>query len=191
MNIKSILTAITPIEEDCWEAFEAFFTRKTLKKNEILWGNGEVCKHLVFINTGLFRSFRYVETKEVSTNFFFENSFFYDDYSFITQNPCIDTYEALEQTEITVIPRAAINLMFDRYKSFERLGRKMVEHNHVKLIEQQLALKNVSSKDKYLRLISAQPTIIQRVPLKFIASYLDMTPEYLSKLRKDITNTNT
>ncbi len=75
--------------------------------------------------------------------------------------------------------------MFDKYKSFERLGRMMVEHNHAALIEEQQHIKNISAKDKYLRLITEKPTILQRVPLKFIASYFDMTPEYLSKLRKD------
>lgn len=191
MDIKSILTSVTPIEEDAWTDFEQYFTKKKLRKNEKLWKTGEICKHLVFINYGLIRSYRYLGTKEISTHFFFEGRIFYDDYSFVSQNPCIDTYETLEETELIVIPRVAINLMYDKYKSFERLGRMIVENNHTALIEEHQNIKNLSSKEKYLNLISDKPDVLQRVPLKFIASYLNMTPEYLSKLRKELACSKT
>jgi CRP-like cAMP-binding protein len=186
MNLKSIFNNVTLIEEEAWSDFEQYFSTKTLRKQDVLWRAGEVCKHLVFIDKGLIRSFRFIEGKEISTNFFFEGTVFYDDYSFISGQPCSDSYEALEQTELIVIPKAAVNQMFDKYKSFERLGRKMVEHNHAKQIEEQQNSRSLPSKERYLQLLSTKPEFVNRVPLKFIASYLNMTPEYLSKLRKDI-----
>jgi CRP-like cAMP-binding protein len=188
MNLKSIFNQVTPIEEEAWIDFEQYFSIKTLRKRDVLWQAGEVCKHLVFINKGLIRSCRFIEEKEISTNFFFEDTVFYDDYSFISGQPCADSYEALEQTELIVIPKAAVNQMFDKYRSFERLGRKMVEHNHAKQLEELQNSRNLPSKERYLQLLSVRPDIANRVPLKHIASYLNMTPEYLSKLRKDIAS---
>lgn len=186
-HIKSLMTGVAPIEEEAWQDFEQHFTTNILKKGQELWKAGETCRQLVFINYGLIRSFRYTATREVSTHFYFENQLFYDDYSFISQQPCTDTYETIEETELVVIPKAAVHLMFDRYKSFERLGRMMAECHLATRIKEQLSSKTLSSKDKYLRLLSGSPHIIQRVPLKFIASYLDMTPEHLSKLRHDLS----
>lgn len=186
MNLKSLFNRVTPLEEEAWTDFEQYFSTKTLRKNDVLWHAGEICKHLVFIHTGLIRSFRFVEKKEISTNFFFENTVFYDDYSFISGKACADSYEALEQTELIVIPKAAVNQMFDKYKSFERLGRKMVEINHVRQIEEDQNSRSLPSKERYLQLLRTKSDVISRVPLKFIASYLKMTPEYLSKLRKDL-----
>lgn len=186
MNLKSLFNSVTPIEEEAWTDFEQYFSTKTLQKYDLLWRAGEICKHLVFINTGLIRSFRFLEKKEISTHFFFENTVFYDDYSFLSGQPCADSYEALEQTELIVIPKAVVNQMFDKYKSFERIGRKMVERNHARQLEEQHQSRSLPSKERYLRLLATQPDMVNRVPLKFIASYLNMTPEYLSKLRKDM-----
>ena len=116
-----------------------------------------------------------------------ENSIFYDDYSFIKQEPCILTYVALETTELIVIPRIALYEMFDKYKSFERLGRMMVERNHTMSIKEQLNFNGNKAEEKYLNLYFSQPNVIQRVPLKIIASYLHITPEHLSRIRKKLT----
>lgn len=187
INIKSLLTSVSPIEDNAWEDFEQYFTNKTLKKNEFIWKTGEVCKYLIFIQKGAIRSYRYTGTKENTTHFFLDGSIFYDDYSFISQNPCIDTYETLEDTEVVTIPRAAIMMMYDKYKSFERLGRLMTEYHHTVFIEENHITKNLSSKEKYLQLVKKQQQILQRIPLKYIASYLNMTPEHLSKIRKELS----
>ncbi|WP_395066130.1 Crp/Fnr family transcriptional regulator [Flavobacterium sp.] len=183
---KNILQSVTPISEDEWQHFEQFFTNKKLQKNETLWREGEVCSHLVFMKNGLIHSFYSKEDKEVCTNLYFENSIFYDDYSFINQEPCVLNYKALETTELIVIPRIALYEMFDKYKSFERLGRMMVERQHTIAINEQLNFNGNKAEEKYVNLIASQPQLLQRVPLKIIASYLNITPEHLSRIRKKI-----
>lgn len=185
-KLKAILNSVTPVETAAWDDFEAYFSVRTLRKNELLWKAGDTCKHLVYLQKGLVRSIHHIEDKEITQHFYLEHSVFYDDYSFVSQRPCTNTYEALEETILTVIPRAAVYLMFDKYKCFERLGRMMVEQNHIRLMEAQQQIKTLSAEEKYHRLIKTQPEIIQRVPLKIIASYLHMTPENLSRVRKKI-----
>jgi CRP-like cAMP-binding protein len=185
---KNILQNVTPISEDEWSNFEHYFSYRKLLKNETLWQEGEICNHLVFIKNGLIYCFHTKEEKEIVTNLYFENSIFYDDYSFIKQEPCMLTYVALETTELIVIPRIAVYEMFDKYKSFERLGRMMIERNHTVSIKEQLNFNGNKAHEKYLNLITKQSSLIQRVPLKIIASYLNITPEHLSRIRKKLAS---
>jgi hypothetical protein len=134
--IKSVFSEIVPIEE-AWDDFEQYFSLRTLMKNEILWNVGDHCKHLVFINSGVVRNYRTTDSREVTHHLFFENNLFCDDYSFISQQPCLGTYDALEKTELIVIPRAALYLMYDKYPSFERLGRMVVESKYIELLQLQ------------------------------------------------------
>jgi CRP-like cAMP-binding protein len=184
---KNILQNVTPISENEWLNFEQYFSCRKLLKNETLWKEGEICKHLVFIKRGLIYCYHNKEEKEIVTNLYFENSIFYDDYSFLKQEPCILTYVALEITELIVIPKIALYEMFDKYKSFERLGRMMVERNHTVSIKEQLNFNGNKAEEKYLNLIASQSNLVQRVPLKIIASYLNITPEHLSRIRKKIS----
>ena len=134
-TFKNILRNVTPVSEDEWQNFEQYFSFRRLNKNEILWKENEICNHLIFLKKGLIYCFHYKDDKEIVTNLYFENAIFYDDYSFIKQEPCILNYIALEETELIVIPRVALYEMFDKYKSFERLGRMMVERNHTISVE--------------------------------------------------------
>lgn len=186
-SLKKILQSVTPISETEWQNFEQYFSSRKLLKNETLWKEREICNHLVFLKSGLIYCFHNKEEKEIVTNLYFENAIFYDDYSFIKQEPCILTYVALEATELIVIPRIALYDMFDKYKSFERLGRMMVESNHTISIKEQLNFNGNKAEEKYLNLIATQPSLIYRVPLKIIASYLNITPEHLSRIRKKIS----
>lgn len=188
-TFKNILQSVTPISEDEWLNFEQYFSFRRLNKNETLWKENEICNHLVFLKSGLIYCFHYKDDKEIVTNLYFENAVFYDDYSFIRQEPCILNYVALEETELIVIPRIALYEMFDKYKSFERLGRMMVERNHTISIKEQLNFNGNKAEEKYLNLVAKQPSLIQRVPLKIIASYLTITPEHLSRIRKKIATT--
>jgi CRP-like cAMP-binding protein len=184
---KNILQNVTPLPADEWLNFEQYFSYRRLNKNEVLWKENEVCNHLVFISKGLIYCFYNKDGKEIVQNLYFGNSIFYDDYSFISQVPCLLNYVAIEITELIVIPRIALYEMFDKYKSFERLGRIMVERNHTLSIKEQLNSNGLTTEEKYLTLITNHPDVIQRVPLKIIASYLNITPEHLSRIRKRLT----
>jgi len=187
-TLKNILQSITPISEDEWDDFEQFFSERKLLKKETLWKEGEICKHLVFISKGLMYCYYNKDGKELVHNLYFEKNLFYDDYSFITNQPGFLNYIALETTEMIVIPKIGITTMFDKYKSFERLGRMIVEQNHSNALKERLAFSNNDAEEKYLNLINTQPDLLIRVPLKIIASYLNITPEHLSRIRKNLVS---
>jgi CRP-like cAMP-binding protein len=182
--LRTALNRFSSIEHEVWEEFEHFFIEKKVVKNEMIWENGEVCKHLIFIIKGAVRSFAVVHGNEVTNNFYFDSNLFYDDYSFISQRPCYVNYQALEKSELLLIPRTALYLMFNKYKSFERLGRLVVESRYVALYEAMNRKSNQSAGENYRYLMENDREIIQRVPLKLVASYLNITPEHLSRIRK-------
>ena len=191
ITFKNILQNVTPISESEWLNFEQYFSIRKLQKNDFLWKEGEICKHLVFIKSGLVYWYYRKEEKEIITNLYFEKAVFYDDYSFIEQEPSVLTYVALETTELIVIPRIVMYEMFDKYKSFERLGRMMVERQHIISIKEQLNLIGNKAEEKYLNMITSQPDLLKRVPLKIVASYLNITPEHLSRIRKKMASSTT
>ena len=186
---KTILQNVTPIAKNEWLHFEQYFSSQKILKKEFLWKAGELCKHLVFIKNGSIYCFFNREDKEIVTNLYFQNSIFYDDYSFIKQEPCMLNYVALETTELLVIPRIAIYEMFDQYKSFERLGRMVVEKNHTNSLKEQLIVHGSIAEIKYINLVESQPEVLSVVPLKIIASYLGITPEHLSRIRGKLADT--
>lgn len=186
---KTILQNVTPIAKNEWLHFEQYFSSQKILKKEFLWKAGELCKHLVFIKNGSIYCFFNREDKEIVTNLYFQNSIFYDDYSFIKQEPCMLNYVALETTELLVIPRIAIYEMFDQYKSFERLGRMVVEKNHTNSLKEQLIVHGSIAEIKYINLVESQPEVLRVVPLKIIASYLGITPEHLSRIRGKLADT--
>jgi len=182
--LRDALSSYSSLENEVWEEFEHFFIEKNIGKNEMIWQNGEVCKHLVFIVNGAVRSYSVAQGNELTNNFYFDDDLFYDDYSFISQKPCFNNYQALEDTELILIPRSALYLMFNKYKSFERLGRIVVECRYIELYEATARMNNQSAGENYRYLMENAREVIQRVPLKLVASYLNITPEHLSRIRK-------
>jgi CRP-like cAMP-binding protein len=178
-----------PIDVVAWSDFEQYLTTHSIKKGELLWKEGDVIKQIIFITKGAMRYYyhNHPSDKEVIAQFFFENAFLTDYVSFNTQEPTDYYFQALEDTEYIAFPRVAIYQMYDKYKVFERIGRLIAEYN---FIHQQNAFKdqkNLTPEEKYLKIVKERPKVIARIPLHMIASYLAITPEHLSRIRKKIS----
>lgn len=186
-SVKAAIFSVYQLEPEAWNEFEQALTLRKLYKGEMLWSIGDVCGQVIFINSGLIRSFAETEDKETTYQFFFENRLLTDYYSFITQQPCRLAYEALEACELLMISRAEVNRLFDKFKSIERFGRLLAEQNFLGILGTQMNLKSVSPEEKYLTLMKERPKVMQRVPLHMIASYLGMSPEHLSRIRKKVS----
>lgn len=185
-DLKSVIHQFSPVEAVAWKEFEQFFFERRLAKQEMLWEEGEFCQHLVFIQSGLIRCYDLDKGVERTHDFYLEGSLFYDDYSFHAQRPSLNFYQAIEATVLIAIPRAALHLMYDKYKSFERLGRIAVESNHIRRIESVQRITRLSAEENYRYLLEHQPELVRRAPLKMIASYLHISPEHLSRIRRGI-----
>ncbi|MFZ4545189.1 MAG: Crp/Fnr family transcriptional regulator [Saprospiraceae bacterium] len=195
MNTDAILqafNAVCPIDKDAWQDIEQYLIESTIRKGNHCWRAGDICKQVIFVNKGAFRYYYNIgeDDKEVTGQFFFENSFVTDYESFITMKPTTHNFQALEDSEIIVIPRKVVYDMYDRHKCFERFGRLIAEYNFIGLHETHVNLKSVNPQEQYLSLLKERPQVLARVPLNLIASYLGVTPEHISRIRKKIIEGN-
>lgn len=189
-GIHTVVGGMVTLEIEAWNAFKDQLTVHKLKKNEVLWNIGEVCREVGFITKGGMRYFFHRDGKEVTGQFFFENTFVTIYASLISEKATEIGFQALEETEVLLISKTSLHKLYDEYKSWERFGRLMAEHNIVQMVTVRTSLTSATPKEKYLQLINERPKVIERVPLNIIASYLDITPEHLSRVRREITAKN-
>jgi CRP-like cAMP-binding protein len=178
-----IKTLVQPDEEE-WEAFCNIVQFKQLKKKELLLEEGQVCRFIAFVNEGVLRELSYRNGKETTIDFVPDNQFTSDYQSFIAGTPSLQYLEALTDVNLLLLRKEAIDALYNRYKVWERFGRLIIEK--VFCIAEAKRKKTLarSHEEQYRDFVIEYPQIIQQVPQYYIASYLGVTPEHLSRLRK-------
>lgn len=189
-QIKSYYHNLLPtMQEADWETLCSRFTYRQLKKGEFLTRSGEICKQVSFLNKGLIRFFYDVDGKEISTGFIAENNYVAEYASFLVQQPAHSNLEALEESEVINLSYDDIQLLYQTNPVFQVFGRKIAEMLFLLLVSQNTTLLTLSPEERYQTLLNYQPYVIQRVPQYMIASYIGITPEHLSRLRKKMSST--
>lgn len=186
-KVKAYISQFIELSDQEWAEKEKLLIPKSLKKGELLLTEGQVCNFVSFVNEGYFRVFRLVDDKEVTVNFFFEDSFASDYISFITRQPAKENIEALRDAEVLQLSYDSMQQLREQTPAFERFGRIIAEKSFIALYKRSNALLYKKPEELYLELRRQRPKIIERIPQYFIASYLGITPEYLSRIRSQFT----
>lgn len=164
------------------------FKQKQLKKKERLLSNGAVCDFVVFVNNGSLRSYTIDEKgSEHILQFAFENYWISDLFSYLAEVPSALNIEAMENTELLYISKTAMEALYHKEPKLERFMRLQIQNAYVALQKRLNATMSASAEDRYLELMQVHPDILIRVPLIYIASYLGVTPESLSRIRRQLT----
>jgi CRP-like cAMP-binding protein len=185
-QLQSHLSKLIELKATEAEAFSKAFTLRKLKRKEILLHEGEVCRCTAFILKGCLRYFYNVEGQEHTGQFFFENSWYTDYESFLSEKPSKQNIEALEKTEILLLQKKDLEKLYETYPKFERFGRLMAENAYLGVRKKNENLVNLSPEDRYLNLVKERPKVIERVAQHYIASFLGIQPQSLSRIRKRI-----
>ncbi len=175
---------LTETEFECYYELLQF---KSIKKNEKLLIPNQVCRQAYFIQSGCLRYYNLVEGEEQTGQFFFEESWYSDYESFLFEKPTNQTIEALEKTNVAILTKHALGKLYCEIPKFERFGRLMAENAFMGLRKYTESLTHVSAEERYKQLIQNRPKVIQRVPQQYIASYLGIRPQSLSRIRKNLT----
>jgi CRP-like cAMP-binding protein len=176
---------IQPNEEE-WKAFADILQEKTLKKKDMLLESGQVCNFIGFINFGVIREYAFENGKESTVDFVTENQFIVDFQSFIRGVPSRQYLEALTDTNLLVFKKDDINAIYDKYKIWERFGRLIIEQVFCNMEEKRKKIIATTHEEQYREFSSDYPKVVQQVPQYYIASYLGVTPEHLSRIRKKV-----
>jgi CRP-like cAMP-binding protein len=159
---------------------------RNLSKGSYLLEPGQVVEHLYFIDFGLLRYYNIDnETGEERTGQFFDAGTVYTDVkSFVTQAPSRQFIQALESSAILCIPRKVIYDLYSSEHALERFGRLMIEQALIGSQQRTSDMMSQSIEQRYLDLMSRRQDLVQRIPQYLLASYLGVTPEALSRIRR-------
>lgn len=168
---------------------KTFFTPKKLRKKQYLLQEGDVCKYIAFVEKGILRSYTLDDKgNEHIIQFAFEGWWISDQYSFFTGEPSIYTIDALEDCELLLLSRSSEEQMLEKIPKFERYFRILLQNSLISIQRRLVSNLSHSAEEKYTELIGSCPTIPKRVPQHMMASYLGITPETLSRIRKKIAS---
>lgn len=183
-QIIDSVKSIVKINETEEAAFTSILSVKTFKKKEFLLQEGRICNKIFFINSGCMRAFYNVEGIENTVQFFFANSWYTDYESFLTGQPTVENMQALEPCEVVLFSKVDLYKIYNDYPIFERLGRMQAENAFLSLSKLNKMLSNEEPEERYLNLLKRRPELVDKIPQHYIASYLGIKPESLSRIRK-------
>ena len=175
------------LSEDELTLYKTFFTQKKLRKRQFLLQEGDVCKYTAFVEKGLLRSYTVDEKgNEHILQFALEGWWMADLYSFLTEEPSLFNMEALEDSELLLISKAAWDELLQKLPRFERYFRILIQNNLIATQRRLMRSLSETAEEKYQHLIETFPECVQRVPQHMLASYLGITRETLSRVRKQM-----
>ncbi|QWX83645.1 Crp/Fnr family transcriptional regulator [Cellulophaga sp. HaHaR_3_176] len=176
-----------PIEKSAVREYLSTLKTRKVKKGEQLLKQGDICKHTFFVEKGLLRYFSIDKKgKENVLQFAPENWFITDRESVYFNQPSKYYIDALEDAEVLVLEKDFVEKIAAQNNSFAAFNNKLL-HNHIRNLQNRIQLLlSATAEERYLDFIKIYPDILLRVPQTLIASYLGITPESLSRVRKEL-----
>ena len=174
------------LNQDSQAQLLAISTPLRLKKNDILQPIGHTCKTIYFVQKGIARIFYYKDGIDITECFAAENQIIARVESLFTQRPSQKGIQIIEDAELVAINATVLFGLYDQYPGIERLFRKIFEQGYVDTVNRLESLQFYSAEERYTRLLEEMPELLQRVPLKYIASYLGITQVSLSRIRAGV-----
>ena len=175
-----------PLGASAKDALQGCFQQVEFRKNDWLVREGKICRHLYFLEKGALRGFYQAEDKEITHWFSFATDFVTSFHSFITQQPAVENIRLLENSVLWSISKATLNRLLADYPELERVLRKAYENYYIRLEERFVNAQFKTAAERYQELLDQTPHIIERVPLGYIASYLGISQETLSRVRSKL-----
>lgn len=183
-NYLQFIQQIHPLSQESIEAIVPFLTQRSFTKKEFLVRQGNISDELHFIVSGCVREyFEDANADEINTWFGFENAVAVSTYSFFSQKPSLTNIQALEDTETIVIKHEDLQKLFNQFHEIERLGRLLAEQYLIQIEEIKIILQTLSARQRYEYLLQHKPEFVKRIPLKYLASFLGIKLETLSRVR--------
>jgi CRP/FNR family transcriptional regulator, anaerobic regulatory protein len=182
-EVKTFFEKQITVEKLAWEEFEAILVPRTLKKKEHFLRQGQVCKQLAFIASGSVRVYFMVDGEDITKDFNFENSFCGSLASFSLQQPSRFNVVAMEESKIYAMAKDDLYRLYDKYPSIQKIGRLSIENMFIRKELREASFLLDTAQQRYENLLAQNPLIVNRVPLKYLASYIGIKAETLSRIR--------
>ena len=186
--LKQFLESFNIFSDAETDAIIKVFKRKQLKKSEFLIREGERSNDVVFIESGIFRSF-YVSNDgdEITYCITFPNNLMTAYSSFITGGTTVENIQAITPVEMLVISRTKVKSFEKQFPNWTRFLKVMAEQQYIALENRVFSLQMDKASERYRMLIENHPEYVRTIPLQYLASYLGITQRHLSRIRREIS----
>ncbi|MBI4429872.1 MAG: Crp/Fnr family transcriptional regulator [Ignavibacteriales bacterium] len=176
------------ITEKEFALLSKYFSPKKLRKKQFFLQEGDVCKHLAFVNEGCLREYS-VDHKgeEHIIQFAIKDWWISDLNSYLSGAVSTHNIDAMQESEILVLEKEARDKMLEAVPKMERFFRLLLEANHVATHRRINESLSASAEERYLRFLKTYPALVEQIPQGQIASYLGITPQSLSRIRKELS----
>lgn len=164
-----------------------FFEHKKIRKRQFLIQEGDFCKNLTFVSEGIIKSYTLDDKGNEHISLFAWEGWWVSDFrSFICGEKSILSIDAIEDSEVLLISKPNYERLLEEIPVMERYFRILYQNSLVTKDRRLISSNTYSAEEKYKELVSMYPQIPQRIPQHLIASYLGVTPETISRIKKNI-----
>lgn len=186
-QLRAYSDQLVKLPEHEWTRFAGIMHPASFNKGQHLLEIGHVCDHVCFLGTGLVRAYRIHDGEDLTEQFFFEGNYATEYESFLTRTPSTVGLQAMEPCTLVRFNYADLQGTYASSPMAERMGRLIAEHIFTGSSRRTRSLLFDTPEQRYLALIKERPKVMARVPQKYIASYLGLKPESLSRIRSRLT----
>ena len=194
MNFDLLLSNLSKHISLTYEEVEFFTSRlnsRSLETGTFLLREGDVCRHATFITKGCLKSYHLDETGiEHIVDFLVEEWWADDLYSFFTETAARSNIKAIENTDVLQISKTDLELLYQKIPKFERFFRILFQNAYISQRDQINSILSAPAEERYISFLKKKPYSEKRFSQKDIASYLGITPQFLSTLKKKIRQVN-
>jgi CRP-like cAMP-binding protein len=186
--LRTHLEKRVQLTDEEFEVISKFFIPKKLRKKQFLLHESEVCNNIGFVISGCLREYT-IDSKgsEHIIQFAIEDWWISDPHSFLSGLPSTYNIDALEDSEVLLLEKSAREKLLDFCPKMERFFRILIEANFVATQRRITDSLSISAEERYLKFVKTYPKLLEQVSQNHIASYLGITPQSLSRIRKELT----
>ena len=183
--LKTHLSKYISLHPNEFDSFVSLLKSTSLKKGEFLICTGDVCKYESFVTRGCLKTYYHGEHGVEHIQDFSIEGWWADDlFSFFTQTPAQSSIEAIEDSDVLQISKHDLEEVYQRFPKFERFFRLLFQRAYIAQREQINLILSTPALERYMLFLKKKPYAEKRFSQKDIASYLGITPQFLSVLRK-------
>ena len=186
-DIKNIYKTTFNISDGDWDLFSSKLKKFNYTKRNKLVDVGEIENNLSFIEKGIVRFYIPKPDNDITFGFGFEKSFISAYDSFISRSPSRYVIETMTDSTMWTISYSDLQEVYEQSDIGNFIGRKTAEDLYLKKSDRELSLLSMTAEERYLHLFKERPDLFLKIPMKYIASYIGITPQALSRIRRRIS----
>ncbi len=179
-----------PLNDKEVEFVKSLFVVEHFKKNEVVLKEGDVCKKLYFVAKGIARFYQLAEGEERTYVFRPEGAFCNDLDSFLKQIPSLNSISAIGNTIVLSITYENLQLFYNEVTHGDRFGRLAIEQIFTMVVHHLTTFYSETPEQRYVRFARNHGNLLQRIPQYYIASYVNVTPQALCRIKKKLMGKN-